>query len=163
MSKKSILFVCLGNICRSPMAEGVFLKLLEEDNQTQNFEIDSAGLINGHQGELADRRMILHASKRGYHLIHRSRPVNILDFETFDLIIGMDEDNIKRLTRLAPNKEALKRIFRMTDYCTRNNISSIPDPYYGTDKDFEQVIDLLEDAYEGLFKQLKSEDKQIKL
>ncbi|MEI8085322.1 MAG: low molecular weight protein-tyrosine-phosphatase [Paludibacter sp.] len=151
MSKTSILFVCLGNICRSPMAEAVFLKILEREGVGSDFEIDSAGLLSVHQGELADGRMRLHASKRNYVLTHRSRPVRKADFDHFDMIIGMDEENIAGLKRLASSKQHEAKIYRMTDFCTVFNDSFVPDPYYGGDKGFEHVIDLLEDACEGLF------------
>ena len=156
MQKKSILFVCLGNICRSPMAEGVFLKILEREGVCSEFEIDSAGLLSVHQGELADSRMRLHASMRNYTLTHRSRPVSKVDFDHFDLIIGMDEENIAGLKRLASNRQNEIKIYRMTDFCTVFDDSYVPDPYYGGDKGFEHVIDLLEDACEGLFLKLGS-------
>lgn len=155
MDKKSILFVCLGNICRSPMAEGVFRKILQRENANERFEIDSAGLLNYHEGELADSRMRFHASKRGYNLVHRSRPVKKSDFEKFDLIIGMDEENIEGLKRLASTSEDVEKIRRMTDFCKEINAYSVPDPYYGGDQGFERVIDLLEDACEGLYEEVK--------
>lgn len=155
MNKKSILFVCLGNICRSPMAEGVFRKILERENANERFEIDSAGLLNYHEGELADSRMRFHASKRGYILVHRSRPVKKSDFEKFDMIIGMDEENIAGLKRLASTSEHVEKIHRMTDFCKEITAPSVPDPYYGGDQGFERVIDLLEDACEGLYEVVK--------
>ncbi len=150
MQKTSILFVCLGNICRSPMAEGIFLKLLERENLSDNFQIDSAGLISVHQGEMADSRMRFHAAKRNYMLTHRSRPVSKVDFDRFDMIVGMDEDNIVGLKRLASTRSDEAKIHRMTDFCQTFNDDFVPDPYYGGDKGFEHVIDLLEDACEGL-------------
>lgn len=154
MTKTSILFVCLGNICRSPMAEGIFLKLLEREKIAANFEVDSAGLLDVHQGELADGRMRLHASKRNYTLTHRSRPVTKADFDRFDMIIGMDEDNIVGLKRLASTRQHEAKIHRMTDFCQTFKDSFVPDPYYGGDKGFEHVIDLLEDACEGLLQEV---------
>lgn len=155
MSKTSILFVCLGNICRSPMAEGIFLKLLEREKMSENFHVDSAGLISVHQGELADSRMRFHASKRNYSLTHRSRPVSKADFDRFDLIIGMDENNIIGLKRLASTRQHNEKIHLMTDFCKTYDDSFVPDPYYGGDKGFEHVIDLLEDACEGLLLKFK--------
>ncbi len=155
MAKKSILFVCLGNICRSPMAEGVFRKILERENDSDRFEIDSAGLLSYHEGELPDSRMRFHASKRGYNLVHRSRPVGKSDFSKFDMIIGMDEDNIAGLKRLASTNADAEKIHRMTDFCREMSASSVPDPYYGGDQGFERVIDLLEDACSGLYETVK--------
>ena len=150
----SVLFVCLGNICRSPMAEGVFNRILERENQQENFNVDSAGLHDYHQGELPDSRMRAHANRRGYTLTHRSRPVTKADFDKFDYIIGMDNQNIRGLTRLAQTDEHRAKILQMTDFCTLHNAAEVPDPYYGGAQGFEYVIDLLEDAVGNLFKTL---------
>lgn len=150
MSQKSILFVCLGNICRSPMAEGVFNKLIFEKRIYKDFIIDSAGLIAYHQGELPDSRMRAHAARRGYNLTHRSRPVKAADFDKFDLIIGMDDQNIRGLMNLARTPEQTAKIHKMTDFCVNLQAAEVPDPYYGGEQGFEYVIDLLEDACEGL-------------
>lgn len=148
---KSVLFVCLGNICRSPMAEGIFLKILEREHALDRFVVDSAGLMGYHEGELADSRMRFHASKRGYQLTHRSRPIKKADMDRFDLIVGMDDQNIRGLKQLASNKDQLEKIHRMTDFCTKHDANHVPDPYYGGDQGFEHVIDLLEDACEGFY------------
>lgn len=151
MSQKSILFVCLGNICRSPMAETIFNRILEKNNMSNNFKIDSAGLLDYHEGDKADHRMRNHAEKRGYEITHRSRPVVHKDFHEFDYIIGMDEQNIRQLNRLAKTPEQQYKIHKMTDFCVKLEADNIPDPYYGGDKGFEHVIDLLEDACQGLY------------
>ena len=147
---KKILFVCLGNICRSCTAEEVMRTLLKREGLDKAVEVDSAGLISYHQGEQADPRMRAHASRRGYHITHLSRPVRMSDFEKFDLILGMDDSNISRLRELAPSLEAEEKIHRMTEYCTRIPADHVPDPYYGGAQGFENVIDILEDACEGL-------------
>ena len=157
MEKTRILFVCLGNICRSPMAEGVFLEILQREGKEKQFEVDSAGLSGFHEGELADNRMRAHASRRGYRLTHRSRPVTKKDFDNFDFIIGMDEQNIKGLRNLADSPEKVGKIYRMTDFSQRMTEREVPDPYYGGEAGFEFVIDLLEDACEGLYKFLTEE------
>ena len=117
--KKKILFVCLGNICRSSTAEGVMLHLIREAGLEDQFMIDSAGILAYHQGELPDSRMRAHAARRGYELVHRSRPVRTEDFYDFDLIIGMDDRNIDDLREKAPSPAEWEKIHRMTEYCTR--------------------------------------------
>ena len=149
---KKILFVCLGNICRSSTAEGVMLHLLKEAGLEKEFVIDSAGILSYHQGELPDSRMRAHAARRGYNLVHRSRPVRTDDF---DLIIGMDDRNIDDLKERAPGPEEQKKIYRMTEYCTRIPADHVPDPYYGGAEGFEYVIDVLEDACSGLLNTLR--------
>ena len=150
MEKKKVLFVCLGNICRSPAAEGIFKKKLIEKGLDQSFFVDSAGMHGFHEGELPDSRMRTHASRRGYNLTSRSRPVKYDDFFDFDLIIGMDDSNIQSLNRMAPDAESLKKIKRMTDYCRLHLDDHVPDPYYGGSSGFEHVLDLLEDACDGI-------------
>ncbi|MDE6296004.1 MAG: low molecular weight phosphotyrosine protein phosphatase [Muribaculaceae bacterium] len=150
-----ILFVCLGNICRSPAAQGVMQALIDERGLTDRFELDSAGLYGGHAGDLPDKRMRVHAFQRGYNLTHRSRPVRSSDFEQFDLIIGMDDSNISRLRALSPSVEDDKKIVRMTDFCRRHpNATYVPDPYYEGAEGFELVLDLLEDSCQGLLDEL---------
>lgn len=147
---KRILFVCLGNICRSSSAEGVMKHLVKEAGLEKEFEIDSAGILSYHQGELPDSRMRAHAARRGYDLVHRSRPVCTDDFEHFDLIIGMDDRNIDDLKDRAPSVAACEKIHRMTKFCTRMVADHVPDPYYGGAEGFEYVLDVLEDACAGL-------------
>lgn len=159
MQKTKILFVCLGNICRSPMAEGVFNHILKRDGLEDQFVVDSAGLHDYHEGDLPDRRMRKHASKRGYKLTHRSRPVLLEDFDNFDMLIGMDEQNILGLQRIAETPEHNGKIYRMTDYLQEIKADEVPDPYYGGAAGFEYVIDLLEDACEGLLKELTYDKK----
>lgn len=155
--KKKLLFVCLGNICRSPAAEGVMLQLLEERGLSQSIQVDSAGIHGYHKGDLPDPRMRKHALKRGYNLVHRSRPVDVEDFYNFDLIIGMDEQNIADLHEMAPSTDAEKKIHRMVDYLKKIEATHVPDPYYGGSEGFELVLDLLEDACDGLLSTLTSE------
>ncbi|MDE7458036.1 MAG: low molecular weight phosphotyrosine protein phosphatase, partial [Muribaculaceae bacterium] len=108
--KIRILFVCLGNICRSPAAEGVMKAIVEANGDSSRFEIDSAGTGNYHIGDLPDRRMRVHAQHRGYNLTHRCRQVTPSDFEDFDLIVAMDESNHRNLCRIAPTVEAENKI-----------------------------------------------------
>jgi protein-tyrosine phosphatase len=156
--KKRVLFVCLGNICRSPSAEAVFNNLLKKEGLQDLIECDSAGTIDYHQGDPADKRMQRHAIKRGYHLTSISRPIDPKhDFDTFDYIIGMDDNNIWDLRKLTRNSTHLKKIFKMTDFSSGNQYHSVPDPYYGGDEGFELVLDILEDACKGLLKEIKSQ------
>ena len=111
---KKILFVCLGNICRSSSAEEIMRTLVKQAGLEQEIEMDSTGILNYHQGELPDSRMRMHASRRGYELTHRSRPVCTDDFFEFDWLIGMDDRNIQDLKDRAPSPEAEKKICRMT-------------------------------------------------
>jgi len=155
--KLRLLFVCLGNICRSPSAEGVMKKLVKESGLEHEIEIDSAGILSIHQGELPDPRMRKHASDRGYLLDSRSRPVKIADFYNFDLIIGMDDQNIQDLKKLAPDLESSSKIHRMSEYLSTHVYDHIPDPYYGGAEGFELVLDLLEDACSGLLGVISSD------
>ena len=155
--KKSVLFVCLGNICRSPSAEAVFRHLVEQAGLTGDFDIDSAGTIAAHSGEKADARMQQHASRRGYKLTSISRKVNPkLDFDRFDYIIAMDDQNKRDLLAMARNANDVSKISKMTDYASHSSYTSVPDPYYGGASGFELVLDLLEDACEGLLHYIKN-------
>ena len=158
-----ILFVCLGNICRSPAAEGIFRQMVEKRGLGEKLEADSAGTYAGHTGEQpdsrmrkpADARMRAHAARRGYHITHLSRPVRYDDFFDFDWIVGMDDRNISKLKSLAPGLEEEKKVVRMTDYCRLKVVDHVPDPYYGGDSGFENVLDILEDACAGLLDTLR--------
>ncbi len=150
---KKILFVCLGNICRSPMAQGVFEKKVKEAGLDHEFIIDSCGTIAHHQGEPADSRMRKHAEKRGYVLRSIARKLKIDDLNEFDWILTMDDNNYNHVMSLA-NEFQKTKIKKMTDFCTKYNFTQVPDPYYGGDKGFELVIDLLEDACDQLLKEI---------
>ena len=154
---KKILFVCLGNICRSSSAEEIMRTLVKQAGLEQEIEIDSAGILNYHQGELPDSRMRMHAARRGYELTHRSRPVCTDDFFEFDWLIGMDDRNIQDLKDRAPSPEAEKKICRMTDFCRVKQVDYVPDPYYGGAQGFENVLDILEDACSGLLEEIREE------
>lgn len=150
-----IVFVCLGNICRSPAAEGVFKKMVSDHGFADQFEIDSAGTSGSHVGELADKRMREHAKKCGYELTSRSRKFEKEDLNAFDLILVMDDKNLKDVAAQALESQKTK-IQKITDYCQKNKLSYVPDPYYGGDEGFENVIDILEDACHNLLQELKN-------
>ncbi len=155
MEKKKVLFVCLGNICRSPAAEGVFKYKVKERGLEHAFEIDSAGTAGYHAGEPADKRMQKHALKRGYNLTSISRKFNpAVDFDKFDWVVAMDNENVSNLKRMARGPEDVDKISKMTDFRKTWNYTEIPDPYYGGDDGFELVLDMLEDACEGLLEKL---------
>ena len=159
---KRILFVCLGNICRSPGAEGIMKALVKQEGKEEEFFIDSAGLYSGHAGALPDERMRKAAARRGYRLDSRARTFYpSADFPDFDMIIGMDDQNITALKRLAENDEERAKIFRMTDFCRKpTSYSAVPDPYYEGPEGFELVLDLLEDAVSGLYRYLDGQNDQ---
>ncbi len=155
MEKKKILFVCLGNICRSPSAEAVFKGIIEKQGLSDRYEVDSAGTSGWHAGEPADQRMQSHAIKRGYNLTSLSRKFEpSYDFDHFDLVIGMDESNISNLKRMARNANDLAKIYKMTDFCREFAYNEVPDPYYGGSAGFELVLDLLEDSCKGLLEKI---------
>lgn len=142
-----ILFVCLGNICRSPAAEGIMREITKDMPANEQPELDSAGFYGGHAGDLPDRRMRHAAFSRGLRLEHRSRVIRPSDFDYFDLIIGMDDSNISDLHDAAPSPEAEKKIARMSDFCVHYaDFDSIPDPYWEGAAGFEIVLNLLEDG-----------------
>ena len=152
-----ILFVCLGNICRSPAAEGVFLDILREQGATDRYVVDSAGTGNYHIGDLPDSRMRVHARQRGLNLTHRCRQVDTEDFENFDLIIGMDASNLANLRRMAPSVEAARKIHGMAEFFTPGaRYDHVPDPYYEGAEGFELVLDLLADGCLNLYRRLES-------
>ena len=153
--KVRILFVCLGNICRSPAAHGVMQRLVEEQGVADRFEIDSAGLYGGHAGDLPDSRMRAHARRRGLELTHRSRQVRESDFDRFDIIVAMDDSNYDRLRAMAPTPDDERKVVRMADFFTQHLWADcVPDPYYDGAQGFENALDLIEDGCLSLFKQL---------
>ena len=145
--KHKILFVCLGNICRSPAAQGVFQSIVDKEGAAARFEVDSAGTYSGHQGQLPDRRMREAASRRGYML-------KMTDFLDSDVIVAMDDANYEDLMHLAPSVEDSRKVVKMAGYLTTHSISYIPDPYYMGSEGFELVLDLLEEACRNLYNSL---------
>lgn len=149
-----VLFVCLGNICRSPAAEGLFLHRLEQRGLRHSFVVDSAGTGSWHVGKSADRRMIRAAEARGVVLPSRARQITAADLQLFDHILTMDQSNLDAVRRLAPAEKVSARIEAMTSYCRRFKALEVPDPYYGGADGFNEVLDLLEDACDGLLNAL---------
>lgn len=150
--KIRVLFVCLGNICRSPAAEGVMQELVEEKGAQDHWVIDSAGTGGWHVGQLPDVRMRTHARRRGLELTHRCRQVGVSDFDDFDLIIGMDSANVDDLRALAPTVEAEAKVMPMAEWFGDfSGYQSVPDPYYEGAEGFELVLDMLADATRNLY------------
>lgn len=153
--KHRLLFVCLGNICRSPAAEGIMQHLVDQVGRAEEFVIDSAGLGGWHIGMYPDPRMTEAARQKGYHLNSRARQIKAYDFDDFDLILCMDEGNRDRLMDLAPSIEAQEKIQLLSNYIPEEmHANEIPDPYYGGSQGFERVISLIEAACRNLLMQL---------
>ncbi len=151
-----LLFVCLGNICRSPSAENIMRYLLEKEGLTNEISCDSAGTANYHIGSPPDRRMRSAAEKRGIKLEGSARQFHPDDFEKYDLILAMDRDNYWSLISLDPDKKYRHKIKMMCDYAKNYPDQEVPDPYYGGTEGFNYVIDLLLDACSGLLASIKS-------
>lgn len=152
--KVKILFVCLGNICRSPAADGIMHAVANEGDASSHpaLEIDSAGTGNWHTGDLPDKRMRIHAVRRGYDLIQRARQIKKSDFDDFDIIIPMDASNERTLRQLAPSAETVDRIIPMAEFIDRSmGFDHVPDPYYEGAEGFERVLDLLENGCRNLY------------
>lgn len=153
---RRVLFVCLGNICRSPLAEVVFADLARREGVT--LVVDSAGTAGHHAGELADRRARACALRHGLEVTHRSRPVVDADFGAFDLIVAMDQSNYQDLRRRAPASARAK--IRMLRDWDPAGPGDVPDPYYGTDEDFDHVWHLCDRASPGLLAEVLVKEKR---
>lgn len=152
---RKILFVCLGNICRSPAAEGVMNAVLQSHGGAAAWVVDSAGTGDYHIGDLPDPRMRAAGRRRGLDLRHVCRQVRPADFDDFDLIIGMDAANVANLRRMAPTAEAMAKVRPMGDWLdAAKGYDYVPDPYYEGREGFELVLDLLEDGCERLYRSL---------
>ena len=152
---KKVLFVCSGNICRSPTAEGVFRHLVEKEGLSDLIQTDSVGFESYHVGDAPDKRAQRAAAKRGYNLSSlRARTITQEDFKKFDLILAMDRGHLALLNRACPT-EYKNRIHLFMKYAQRFTEEEVPDPYYGDMENFEHVLDLVEDAAQGIIEHLK--------
>ncbi len=154
---KRVLFVCLGNICRSPAAEGVLQKFIERDELTHLIELDSAGTSAHHEGEPADHRMRLAAQSRGYDLTSLSRPFRTEDLKNFDYILTMDSQNFQDICDEDPEQTYRSKVIPMVKYCKLHKLVGVPDPYYGGEQGFHHILDILEDACENFLVELKKD------
>ena len=150
-----LLFVCLGNICRSPAAENIMNHLIEQEGLSDRFICDSAGTGGWHVGALPDGRMRVAAKSRGMNFVGSARQFKAIDLREFDLILAMDRDNYQNILALDPQGKFTDKVKMMCDYCQTYTDKEVPDPYYGGGDGFNYVIDLLFDACDGLLKSLK--------
>ncbi len=152
-----ILFVCTGNICRSPTAHGVFARIVTDAGLDEHIDTDSAGTHGYHAGHAPDRRAQAAAAARGIDISHfRGRLVSLADFESFDYILAMDESNFTALRNLAPAPYT-HRVRRFMEFAGRRREREVPDPYYGGDNGFNHVLTLVEDAAHGLLRHLRAQ------
>ena len=152
----NLLFVCLGNICRSPAAEGIVKKMIKDEGLDNRYFVESAGTSSWTERKAPDERMRLHGTKRVYDFCSTARTFRSSDFEKFDYIIVMDNNNYMNVKKLAITEDDVAKIYRMTDFSINfSDHDHVPDPYYGGDDGFNLVMDLLEDAAKGLMKEVK--------
>ncbi|AKM31824.1 phosphotyrosine protein phosphatase [Pandoraea faecigallinarum] len=158
MKKTSVLFVCMGNICRSPTADGIFRDRIERAGLRGIVEIDSAGTHSYHIGHAPDARTQAAAQRRGYDLSAlRARRVQASDFERFEWIVAMDNANVAELMLRCP-PEFRHKIVRLMDFAARHDATEVPDPYYGGAQGFETVLDYIEDGLDGFLAHLGAAD-----
>ncbi|HVQ11209.1 MAG TPA: low molecular weight protein-tyrosine-phosphatase [Methyloceanibacter sp.] len=158
MAKRALLFVCLGNICRSPMAEGVFRRVAQEQGALHLFDIDSAGLGDWHAGQAPDSRAQAAAQNRGIDISGQSaRQIVPADFARFDLLLAMDGSNYDELIQSAP-RGARHKIRRFLDFAPRAETNDVPDPFFGGSEGFDHALDLIEQAASGLLADLLADD-----
>jgi protein-tyrosine phosphatase len=155
MNKVSVVFVCMGNICRSPTAEAVFRHYVENAGLSEHILVDSAGTHDYHVGDPPDQRTQRAARLRGYDMsVLRGRQVVSADFRKFDYVLAMDESNLAILNRIAPVDSTIQaRLF--LDYARYHPDREVPDPYYGGSDGFERVLDMVEDAAQGLLEEIR--------
>ena len=154
-----LLFVCLGNICRSPSAENIMKHLINQAGLSKEIICDSAGTSSYHVGSPPDRRMSAAAKQRGIQLVGEARQFQISDFEKFDLILAMDKENYRDILAIDRSRQYQDKVKLMCDFCTKHDLKEVPDPYYGGSEGFNQVIDLLLDACEGLLNYIVNQKK----
>jgi len=150
-----VLFVCMGNICRSPTAHGVFENMIKAEDMVGDVEVDSAGTHAYHVGEMPDTRSSQCATERGVDLSYiRARRVEVSDFDYFDYILAMDADNLSILKSMSPTQHK-EKVSLFLDFASDRTESEVPDPYYGGERGFDHVFDLVESASKGLLEDIK--------
>ena len=156
-SPYKVLFVCMGNICRSPAAEGVMRHLVKDEGLAKQVVIDSAGTGGWHSGNPADERMRKHAALRGYALESKARQVRESDFENFDLILVMDRDNLREIKPFAHRPKQMHKVKLFCEFAKDRGEKEVPDPYYGGEAGFEQVLDIVENGCQHLLRHIRRE------
>ena len=149
----------MGNICRSPAGENIFRHVVKEADLSDQFQCDSAGTIGFHTGKKPDARMSKTIKRRGYEVAGYARQFGYRDFEVFDLILTMDDENHRNVLKLAKSDEDRIKVRKFTDFCHNHNHTEVPDPYYGGEEGFQLVADLIEDGAAGLLEFVKGELK----
>lgn len=159
--KTRVLFVCLGNICRSPAAEGIFRAMVQREGLSQHVHVDSCGTGGWHEGDGPDNRMIRHAAERGYDLRDlEARQIRAPDdLETFDFILTMDNSNLRNVRALDVKGQHQHKIKPLVEFCRIHSVQEVPDPYYREADGFEHVLDLIEDACHELLQHIKKDLK----
>lgn len=152
-----VLFVCMGNICRSPAGENTFAKLVRDAGREDSISWDSAGTFGYHAGKAPDRRMTETLEKRGIPVSGQAREFVVSDFDDFDLILTMDEENYANVLRLARSDQDRARVSRFTDFCTEHAETEVPDPYYGGGAGFELVAEMMLDGCAGILEKIQKE------
>jgi protein-tyrosine phosphatase len=153
---KAVLFVCLGNICRSPIAEGIFQHLVDDADLGRTIKVDSAGTASYHIGSLPDKRARQVCEARGVQLTHRARAFSKDDFERFDYILAMDKQNLSAILKLKPAGTGAQ-VFLMRDFDLKHKGAEVPDPYYGELDGFVEVFDMVESSCENLLAYIREE------
>ena len=156
MKKIAVLFVCLGNICRSPAAEAIFINLLKKKGLTDGFIVDSAGTGSWHIGKKADSRMRIAAERRDINILSRARQIASKDFEEFNYILAMDDSNFRNIQDIKHRTSSndFASIKKIQNFRSVFNDQEVPDPYFGGDEGFEHVLDILEDSVSGFLESI---------
>ncbi|CAN5405336.1 low molecular weight protein-tyrosine-phosphatase [soil metagenome] len=149
-----ILFVCLGNICRSPLAEAIFIHQIKEQNLQSDFQVASCGTANYHIGDTPDQRTIRNALKNGVTIDHRGRQFGLSDFVDFDLILAMDQSNVNNIMCVSGADNYVQKVKLMRTWDSINTGADVPDPYYGNEKDFQEVFEILNRSMRNLIVEL---------